>query len=112
MADEATTTLEYGNQSVEVTELSVDISTSEDIPETTSTVFGDIKLSDSISYEVEAPRRDLLEMFQRQETVEVSTEIPGFEDGTYRRCDYCEGDSLVKADQYEDHLREIHNIER
>ena len=112
MADEATPTLKHGDQSYEVNEISVNVSGSDSLPETTSTVFGDIKLSGSFSFEGECPRRDILELFLRKESVGIETEIPGFEDGTYRWCDYCEGDSLVKADQYEDHLSEIHNLER
>ena len=62
------------------------------------------------SVDIEAPPRDM-ECISRPDSVELESDIPGFMDGEYQPCSYCEGDSLVEVDHYEEHLREEHGVE-
>lgn len=69
------------------------------------------KMEFGASIDIEAPPRDVQRAFGMNDSVELESELPGFKDGDYRPCDYCEGDSIVHVDDYEDHLQEKHNIE-
>lgn len=69
------------------------------------------KMEFSFSFEIEGAPRDVRKAFGMDDTVEMETDIDTIEDGEYRPCHYCEGDSWVYVDHYEDHLRDIHGIE-
>ena len=64
----------------------------------------------SFSIDVEAPPRDVEHLLGGPNTITISGNS-GLVDGEYRRCDYCNDDSLVEVDYYETHLAEEHNVE-
>lgn len=75
-------------------------------------IFGENqKMEVEGSFTIEAPPRDVQKAFDLDETVVIEADLPGFKDGDYRSCDYCEGDSLVHVDHYDDHLRQQHDLD-
>lgn len=74
-------------------------------------IYGrDIEFSASMEIESEQPPRDIRKLLGVDETFDISSNLPGFEDGEYRWCEHC-GDTIVEVDYYEDHLEEIHGLE-